>query len=211
VRCRRRSGRGPRGPVTRSSASPRPPQHAGSGRRRGGPRRLGRTRCGLRRRGESRIPAPPDGLTDSKRLTPQRRADLAAKLPGWVGYYAIGEASHEETDMPGMTVALRRAAVSALQQLPTRTPMRCCSTGRTTASAGRGRCGARSRNSNTACNTRGRPLPPGKRSGRRHPVGTHRASRLPTVPSPHNTPFGHILSSIKSTPAGVQLGGYTRV
>jgi ribonuclease HII len=64
------------------------------------------------------FPAPPDGLTDSRRLTPQRRADLAAKLPGRVGCYAIGEASHEEIDMPGMTVALRRAAVSALQQLP---------------------------------------------------------------------------------------------
>jgi ribonuclease HII len=29
------------------------------------------------------FPDPPDGLTDSKRLTPRRRAELAAELPGW--------------------------------------------------------------------------------------------------------------------------------
>ena len=63
---------------------------------------------------------PPDGLTDSKRLTPRRRAELAAELPGWVAGYAIGEASHEEIDAAGMTVALRRAAVSALGQLSER-------------------------------------------------------------------------------------------
>ena len=63
---------------------------------------------------------PPDGLTDSKRLTPRRRAELAAELPGWVAGYAIGEASHEEIDAAGMTAALRRAAVSALGQLSER-------------------------------------------------------------------------------------------
>jgi len=63
---------------------------------------------------------PPDGLTDSKRLTPRRRAELAAELPGWVAAYAIGEASHEEIDAAGMTAALRRAAVSALGQLSER-------------------------------------------------------------------------------------------
>jgi len=46
-----------------------------------------------------------------------------------------------------------------------------------------------------ACDTRARPLPPGQPSGWRHPVGTHRASRPPTVPSPHQTPFGHILGN----------------
>jgi ribonuclease HII len=66
------------------------------------------------------FPDPPDGLTDSKRLTPRRRAELAAELPGWVAGYAIGEASHEEIDAAGMTAALRRAAVSALGQLPER-------------------------------------------------------------------------------------------
>ena len=66
------------------------------------------------------FPDPPEGLTDSKRLTAKRRAELAAELPGWVAAYAIGEASHEEIDAAGMTAALRRAAVSALGQLPER-------------------------------------------------------------------------------------------
>ena len=66
------------------------------------------------------FPDPPDGLTDSKRLTPRRRAELAAELPGWVAGYAIGEASHEEIDAAGMTAALRRAALSALGQLSER-------------------------------------------------------------------------------------------
>jgi ribonuclease HII len=66
------------------------------------------------------FPDPPDGLTDSKRLTPRRRAELAAELPGWAAAYAIGEASHEEIDAAGMTAALRRAAVSALGQLAER-------------------------------------------------------------------------------------------
>ena len=66
------------------------------------------------------FPDPPDGLTDSKRLTAKRRAGLAAELPGWAAAYAIGEASHEEIDASGMTAALRRAAVSALDQLPER-------------------------------------------------------------------------------------------
>jgi ribonuclease HII len=66
------------------------------------------------------FPDPPDGLTDSKRLTAKKRAELADELPGWVAAYAIGEASHEEIDAAGMTVALRRAAVSALERLPRR-------------------------------------------------------------------------------------------
>jgi ribonuclease HII len=66
------------------------------------------------------FPAPPDGLTDSKRLTPRRRADIADELPGWVAAYAIGQASHDEIDDRGMTAALRAAAVRALEQLPDR-------------------------------------------------------------------------------------------
>jgi ribonuclease HII len=64
------------------------------------------------------FPGPPAGLTDSKRLTPKRRAELAGELPGWVTAYAIGEASHEEIDAIGMTAALRRAARGALERLP---------------------------------------------------------------------------------------------
>lgn len=66
------------------------------------------------------FPGPPDGLTDSKRLTPQRRAALAGELPGWVASYAIGAASHDEIDERGMTAALRAAALMALGQLPDR-------------------------------------------------------------------------------------------
>src|SRR3984885_4140832 len=65
------------------------------------------------------FPAPPGGLTDSKRLTAKRRSELAAELPAWVEAYAFGSASHEEIDAVGMTVALRRAARAALAQLPT--------------------------------------------------------------------------------------------
>jgi ribonuclease HII len=64
------------------------------------------------------FPEPPDGLTDSKRLTPKRREQLADLLPGWVAAYAIGEASPAEIDALGMTAALRMAARRALGQLP---------------------------------------------------------------------------------------------
>ncbi len=67
------------------------------------------------------FPAPPAGLTDSKRLTAKRRTELAAELPGWVEAYAIGSAGHEEIDRLGMTAALRlaaRAALGALSQRP---------------------------------------------------------------------------------------------
>jgi ribonuclease HII len=66
------------------------------------------------------FPAPPGGLTDSKRLTAKRRAELAAELPGWVAGYAFGSASHEQIDALGMTAALRLAARAALGQLPER-------------------------------------------------------------------------------------------
>jgi ribonuclease HII len=66
------------------------------------------------------FPEPPAGLTDSKRLSPQRRTVIAGELPGWVEAFAIGEAGHAEIDAAGMTVALRRAAVRALEQLPVR-------------------------------------------------------------------------------------------
>ena len=67
------------------------------------------------------FPAPPGGLTDSKRLTAKRRAELAAELPDWLAAYAFGSASHEEIDALGMTAALRLAARAALAKLPART------------------------------------------------------------------------------------------
>jgi ribonuclease HII len=69
------------------------------------------------------FPPPPPGLTDSKLMTAARRAALYDKLTGhdeltgWVAGYGIGEASPEEIDAAGLTVALRRAAIRALEQL----------------------------------------------------------------------------------------------
>ncbi|MFI0719655.1 ribonuclease HII [Streptomyces sp. NPDC021224] len=61
---------------------------------------------------------PPEGLTDSKLITPLRRTRLAAVLTGWVTSYALGQASCEEIDELGMTAALRLAALRALDGLP---------------------------------------------------------------------------------------------
>ncbi|MBL1067112.1 ribonuclease HII [Streptomyces sp. 7-21] len=63
---------------------------------------------------------PPEGLTDSKLLTPARREELARTLADWVTAYAIGHASPQEIDRLGMTAALRLAAVRALEGLPER-------------------------------------------------------------------------------------------
>lgn len=60
----------------------------------------------------------PEGLTDSKLITPKRRTRLAAVLTGWVTSYALGQASPEEIDALGMTAALRLAALRALEGLP---------------------------------------------------------------------------------------------
>jgi ribonuclease HII len=66
------------------------------------------------------LSAPPDGLTDSKLLTVRRRTAIAEVLEGWLSAYAFGAASPEEIDQAGMTEALRRAAVRALEALPDR-------------------------------------------------------------------------------------------
>ncbi len=65
-------------------------------------------------------PAPPAGLTDSKRLSPPRRAAIEGQLLSWVEAFAIGEAGPAEIDAAGMTSALSRAAVRALEGLPAR-------------------------------------------------------------------------------------------
>ncbi|MFI6516203.1 ribonuclease HII [Spirillospora sp. NPDC050679] len=61
---------------------------------------------------------PPDGLTDSKLLSQRRRDAFAEVLPGWLAGHAIGAASPAEIDELGMSAALRRAAVRALEALP---------------------------------------------------------------------------------------------
>ncbi|MFE9247864.1 ribonuclease HII [Streptomyces sp. NPDC007088] len=63
---------------------------------------------------------PPEGLTDSKLLSPKRRDTLAVVLESWVSAHALGHASPEEIDELGMTAALRLAAVRALEALPVR-------------------------------------------------------------------------------------------
>ncbi|WP_018656985.1 ribonuclease HII [Actinomadura flavalba] len=57
-------------------------------------------------------------LTDSKLLTAAHREAFADVLPGWLAGHAIGSASPAEIDELGMTAALRRAAVRALEALP---------------------------------------------------------------------------------------------
>ncbi len=59
-------------------------------------------------------------LTDSKLLTEAHRESFAAILPGWLSGHAIGASSPEEIDELGMTAALRRAAIRALDALPVR-------------------------------------------------------------------------------------------
>jgi ribonuclease HII len=68
----------------------------------------------------TRMDTPPEGLTDSKMLTPRRRAAIAEVLEDWLAAYAFGAAGPEEIDDVGMTEALRRAAVRALEALPER-------------------------------------------------------------------------------------------
>ncbi|MFI0235049.1 ribonuclease HII [Streptomyces sp. NPDC016845] len=63
---------------------------------------------------------PPEGLTDSKLISPKRREELAELLESWVTAHALGHASHEEIDAMGMTAALRLAATRALEALPVR-------------------------------------------------------------------------------------------
>ncbi|MEU6393446.1 ribonuclease HII [Streptomyces sp. NPDC046939] len=63
---------------------------------------------------------PPEGLTDSKLISPKRREELAEVLESWVTAHALGHASHEEIDAMGMTAALRLAATRALEALPVR-------------------------------------------------------------------------------------------
>ncbi|MDN3292686.1 ribonuclease HII [Streptomyces ficellus] len=63
---------------------------------------------------------PPAGLTDSKLISPKRRAEMAEELEQWVTSHALGHASPEEIDELGMTAALRLAAIRALDALPVR-------------------------------------------------------------------------------------------
>ncbi|WP_233515052.1 ribonuclease HII [Marinitenerispora sediminis] len=63
---------------------------------------------------------PPEGLTDSKKLTPKRRLAMGDLVRPWVRDHAFGHATPAEIDEFGMTEALRRAAVRALEGLAAR-------------------------------------------------------------------------------------------
>nr|WP_233511089.1 ribonuclease HII [Actinomadura craniellae] len=72
------------------------------------------------RPGELGPPPEPSGrpLTDSKLLPPAHRDAFAEVLPGWLAAHALGASEPAEIDEVGMTEALRRAAVRALDALP---------------------------------------------------------------------------------------------
>ncbi|PSL00700.1 RNase HII [Murinocardiopsis flavida] len=59
----------------------------------------------------------PDGLTDSKLLSPKRRTAVADLVRPWVADHAFGSAEAAEIDAHGMTAALRLAACRALDGL----------------------------------------------------------------------------------------------
>lgn len=60
----------------------------------------------------------PNGLRDSKLLTPLQRASLTSRIHGWVIAGAVADASAEEIDAVGIIGALRRAGERALAALP---------------------------------------------------------------------------------------------
>lgn len=57
----------------------------------------------------------PDGLRDSKLLSPAQRARVLPQVESWVQALGIGQASAEEIDAVGIMAAQRRAALRALR------------------------------------------------------------------------------------------------
>ncbi|MFN8126079.1 MAG: ribonuclease HII [Candidatus Nanopelagicales bacterium] len=60
----------------------------------------------------------PQGLRDSKLLTPAQRTSLAPRVRRWARHTAVGMAGPDEVDRWGLTAALRLAALRALEQVP---------------------------------------------------------------------------------------------
>lgn len=58
------------------------------------------------------------GLTDSKKLSPRRRAALVPQIHGAAVAWALGQASAAEIDRFGIRLATERAMNRALQKLP---------------------------------------------------------------------------------------------
>jgi ribonuclease HII len=61
--------------------------------------------------------APPEGLTDSKALTPKQREELEGPLTEWCAEWSLGSASAFEIDEWGLRMALAVAATRALSGL----------------------------------------------------------------------------------------------
>jgi ribonuclease HII len=64
--------------------------------------------------------ALPEGVRDSKLLSPSARCDLAPTIASWCASWALGEATPKEIDRLGMTRALTLAAWRALRRLEVR-------------------------------------------------------------------------------------------
>lgn len=62
----------------------------------------------------------PNGLRDSKLLTPLQRSSLTSRIHGWVLAGAVADATAQEIDAVGIIAALRRAGERALAALPQR-------------------------------------------------------------------------------------------
>ena len=60
----------------------------------------------------------PQGVRDSKLLTPEARRRLVPRIQRWASSYGVGHASPAEIDRYGLMVALRLAGHRALSQLP---------------------------------------------------------------------------------------------
>jgi ribonuclease HII len=70
----------------------------------------------------TKIDLVPTGLTDSKALTPSRRAALIGPLEEWCTDWSLGSVSAEEIDLWGLRLALAVAAnraLTGLQVVPT--------------------------------------------------------------------------------------------
>ncbi|RBP99229.1 ribonuclease HII [Bifidobacterium xylocopae] len=59
----------------------------------------------------------PEGLADSKLLTPAAREGMVQSLEGWAASWAVGSASNQEIDQWGIMHALGLAALRALEHV----------------------------------------------------------------------------------------------
>jgi len=67
---------------------------------------------------EALAPLAAAGLTDSKKLSPRRRAALVPLIQASARHWALGQASAAEIDRHGIRPATERAMMRALQRLP---------------------------------------------------------------------------------------------